>query len=103
MVWVAVGATDIVGPFFIGGNVDADQYLRLLEEEFYPAFCSFGNSSELFFMQDGLQLTGHCMFVSGWMKNSLTGRSEEVNLVTATSRDRPILQTSLPWILAFGA
>ena len=34
MVWASVGATGIIGPFFIEENVDADQYLRLFEEEF---------------------------------------------------------------------
>ena len=49
----AVGATGILGPFFIEGNIDADKYPRLLKEEFYPVFSALGNASELFLMQDG--------------------------------------------------
>ena len=53
MVWAAVGAPGIIGPFFLEGNVDGESYLRLLQDEFYPEFSSLPNQSELLFMQDG--------------------------------------------------
>ena len=43
----------MIGPFFFDGNVDADSYLKLLEEDFYPAFSSYTNQSDLLLMQDG--------------------------------------------------
>ena len=53
IVWAAVVVIGSIGPFFIGGNVDGDQYLTLLGKESYPAFCAVRNVSELFFRQDG--------------------------------------------------
>ena len=53
MVWAAVGGPGVIGPFFFDGNVDNDSYLKLLEEDFYPAFSSYTNQSDLLLMQDG--------------------------------------------------
>ena len=53
MVWAAIGVPGIIGPVFIDGSVNGEEYLRLLEEDFYPAFCNLPNASELHFMQDG--------------------------------------------------
>ena len=73
MVWAALGATGIIGPLFIEGNVDADQYLRLLEEEFYPAFYALGNASELFFMQDGAP-PHWALRVREWLNENFSNR-----------------------------
>ena len=53
MVWAAVGVPGIIGPFFIEENVSCETYIDLLIEEFYPAFSSYSNASELHLMQDG--------------------------------------------------
>ena len=53
MVWAAVGEAGVIGPIFFTGNVDAESYLKLLEEEFFPVFSGYRNQSKLVFQQDG--------------------------------------------------
>ena len=53
VVWAAVGAFVIIGPFFLEVNVEADSYLRLLIDESYPELSSLSNRFDLLFMQDG--------------------------------------------------
>ena len=36
MIWAAVGASGIIGPFFLEVNLDGDSSLRLLKDDFYP-------------------------------------------------------------------
>ena len=63
MVWGAVGEAGVIGPTFFTGNVDADSYLKLLEEEFFPVFSGYRNQSKLVFQQDGAPPTGLNVFV----------------------------------------
>ena len=53
MVWAAVGTPGIIGPIFIEGNVSGASYLKLLTDDFYPAFSSLPNASEHLLQQDG--------------------------------------------------
>ena len=82
MVWAAIGVPGIIGPVFIDGSVNGEEYLRLLKEDFYPAFCSLPNASELHFMQDGAPPHWSHQ-VRDWLNQDLVGLDEMV-LKTAT-------------------
>ena len=56
MVFAAVGAFSIIGPFYLEVNVDGDFYLRLLKDDFYAEFSSLSNQFDLFFM-----IMPHCI------------------------------------------
>ena len=53
MVWAAIGRPEIIGPFFIEGNVGGDKYLETLKNKFILAVSDLQNASEIIFMQDG--------------------------------------------------
>ena len=40
MVWAAIGTSGIIGPIFFQENVGGESYLKLLMEDFFPAFCN---------------------------------------------------------------
>ncbi|KAG8324030.1 hypothetical protein J6590_102092 [Homalodisca vitripennis] len=54
-VWLGVIGTQLVGPFFIEGNLSAISYQRLLENEITPALRNmFGEHYQnIWFQQDG--------------------------------------------------
>ena len=73
MVWAAVGGPEIIGTIFIDENVSGTTYLQLLTEDFFPAFSSFPNASELLFVQDGAPQHWK-QFVRGWLNENLPQR-----------------------------
>ena len=73
MVWAVVGEAGVIGPFFFEGNVDADSYLKLLEEEFFPVFSGYSNQSELLFLQDGAP-PHWAQRVRDWLNDHLANR-----------------------------
>ena len=54
MAWADFGHPGIIGPFISDQNVNAESYLEMISEKFHPEFCTFENSSEIIFMQDGV-------------------------------------------------
>ena len=54
-VWMAMSATTVYGPFFIDGNVNADNYLHMLQTCFYDRL-SDKTRGKLFFSKTEHQL-----------------------------------------------
>ncbi|CAF3393782.1 unnamed protein product [Rotaria socialis] len=52
-VWAGIWSGGIIGPFFFYGNVTADNYLDMLEENIVPAIEKEMNLDETFYMHDG--------------------------------------------------
>ena len=52
-VWAAIWDGGIIGPVFFDTNVNGDNYLNLLQSEFWPAFSILPDSKKFIFMQDG--------------------------------------------------
>ena len=73
MVWAACGHPGVIGPFFFEGNVDADSYLEMITEKFYPAFERLDYASQIIFMQDGAP-PHWAKIVRDWMNVNLPDR-----------------------------
>lgn len=52
-VWAGILGNRVIGPFFFNGNLDAENYLNLLEHQVLPAIRDFPNYNQIWFMQDG--------------------------------------------------
>lgn len=52
-VWTGILGNNIIGPFFIDGNLTADKYLNLLREQIVPALETLGPIHQMWFQQDG--------------------------------------------------
>lgn len=52
-VWAAISQSGIYGPFFFDTSVNKDRYLKMLQEEFWPAVQSDRRGRSIIFMQDG--------------------------------------------------
>lgn len=53
-VWAGILGDNIVGPFFIDGNLNAERYLQLLQQNVIPAVRNRNvNFDEIWFQQDG--------------------------------------------------
>ena len=103
MVWAAVGEAGVIGPFFFEGNMDADSYLKLLEEEFFPVFSGYSNQSELLFLQDGAP-PHWAQRVRDWLNDHLANRSIGRGVhATPTFRGHQDRRTLLLWISSCGA
>lgn len=53
MVWAAMSARHLIGPFFINGTVNAQSYVNLLRDDFIPALQQRGILQRSHFQQDG--------------------------------------------------
>ena len=53
MVWGAVHANGLVGPFFFDEQVTGNSYLAMLNDYFLPRFQNLEQNNHMFFMQDG--------------------------------------------------
>lgn len=53
-VWAGILGDNIVGPFFINGNLNGERYLQLLQQDIIPAVQNLNvNFDEIWFQQDG--------------------------------------------------
>lgn len=52
-VWCALSSTSIIGPIFIEGNVTAEKYKRILEDNFLPEIRRLRRVRGYWFQQDG--------------------------------------------------
>jgi hypothetical protein len=53
-VWAGILGNNIVGPFFINGNLNGERYLQLLQQQILPAIRNLNvNLEEIWFQQDG--------------------------------------------------
>lgn len=52
-VWAAIWHGGVIGPFFFDDNVNGENYLALLQTDFWPAFSMLPHSNRIVFMQDG--------------------------------------------------
>ena len=52
-VWCALSSTNIIGPIFIEGNVTAEKYKQLLNDQFLPKIKSLHRIRQFWFQQDG--------------------------------------------------
>lgn len=52
-VWCGMTASRIIGPYLLRDTMNADRYLKMLEEYVWPRICGWENIDELVFMQDG--------------------------------------------------
>ena len=73
MVWAACGHPGIIGPFFFDGNVNAESYLEMIEQHFFPAFQDLEDSAQIIFMQDGAP-PHWAKIVRDWMNCNLPDR-----------------------------
>ena len=53
LVWAAISAQGVEGPYFLGSSVTADRYTMMLEEQFFPFVQSKNMVDGYWFMQDG--------------------------------------------------
>lgn len=53
MVWAAMSAKYLIGPFFMTGGITAEKYIAMLENEFMPALTDKGVRLSCHFQQDG--------------------------------------------------
>lgn len=53
MVWAAMSAKHLIGPFFLDGSVTSEQYIRMLQTQFIPALEEKGILLSSHFQQDG--------------------------------------------------
>ena len=52
-VWAGICGDQIIGPFFIDGNLTGDRYLQLLQEQIIPSCRAlFPNNHNIWFQQD---------------------------------------------------
>ena len=52
-VWAGIYKNQVIGPFFIDGNINGDNYLNMLVNEAGPALAEAAGEEEVFWMQDG--------------------------------------------------
>jgi hypothetical protein len=52
-VWAAIGRRGVVGPVFIYGTVNGDNYLEMLKNRFLPIVEAWDDADTLIFQQDG--------------------------------------------------
>jgi hypothetical protein len=70
MVWAGVLGDNVVGPFFIEGNVNGERYLNLLGDEVYPRLEELNiDPQEIVFQQDGAPAHKH-RDVVGWLNEN---------------------------------
>ena len=73
MVWRGILDDRIIGPFFIeDGTITGQRYLKLLEEEMWPAIANHPRVSQLFFQQDGAQ-PHYARVVREWLDTKFPG------------------------------
>ena len=53
MVWAGIWGDKIIGPFFIDGNLNANEYLIMLQEEILPSLLYEDGNFPVYFQQDG--------------------------------------------------
>ena len=53
MIWAAMSASHLIGPFFIDGRVDANRYQQMLQDEFIPELQRRQLICSCHFQQDG--------------------------------------------------
>lgn len=53
MVWAGIWGDRIIGPFFVDGNLNADKYLHMLQEEIFPSLLNKDGNFPVYFQQDG--------------------------------------------------
>ena len=53
MVWAGIWGDRIPGPFFFDGNLNADKYFMMLQEENFPSLLYKGGNFPIYFQQDG--------------------------------------------------
>ena len=56
MVWAGIRGDKIIGPIFINGNLNANKYLNILQEEIFPSLLSENGNFPAYFQQDGAPL-----------------------------------------------
>ena len=49
-VWAAISSMEIIGPIFFDGTVNQDNYLHMLQTEFWPRI---ENQNNIYFQHDG--------------------------------------------------
>lgn len=53
-VWLGMMGGRVIGPFFINGNLNAEEYLAMLQQQIVPAIqASVNNFEQIWFQQDG--------------------------------------------------
>ncbi len=72
-VWCGILKNKLIGPFFIEGNINGDNYLQLLQESVLPALVREDNFQELYFMHDGAPAHFKNV-VREWLCEKFTGR-----------------------------
>ena len=72
-VWAAIWDGGIIGPIFFDTNVNGDNYLHMLQSDFWPTFSSLPNNNQFFFMQDGAP-PHWSTIVRDWLNEKLPNR-----------------------------
>ena len=53
MVWAGIWGDRIIGPIFIDGTLNAERYLKMLQEEILPSLLNEKGDHPVYFQQDG--------------------------------------------------
>lgn len=74
-VWSGIGNRQIIGPFFIEGNLNGEKYRNLLEERVWPIISQLVNINQIepIFIQDGAP-AHNSNTVRGWLDEHFPGR-----------------------------
>ena len=52
MIWAGIWGDKIIGPIFINGNLNANKYLNMLQEEIFPYLLSEIGNFPAYFQRD---------------------------------------------------
>lgn len=72
-VWCAMSAECMIGPYFFEENVNASNYLDMLENFFWPIVKNKRIASKIMFQQDGAA-AHYSLIVRDWLDKRLPGR-----------------------------
>ena len=73
MIWCAISGRHLIGPYFIDDHVNAQSYLRLLQNEFIPRLGDLGLLNTAYFMQDGAP-PHTARIIRNYLNETLPGR-----------------------------
>ena len=72
-VWAAFFEGGIIGPIFVDENVTGENYLKLLQTDFWPQIEALGLQERIIFQQDGAP-PHWSLSVRQWLNDTLPGR-----------------------------
>lgn len=86
MVWCAISANHVFGPYYFEGTVNNENYLEMLQNSFWPEMLRTRSYKEYYFIQDGAP-PHKKEIVQDWLKSKFGDRFVDKNLWPPYSAD----------------